>query len=150
MKTVPKLPNRIQVEIDGRLYTLYSIGWLGLMLNRSPHRLRQWERNGTLPRPILQDQLQETTRYYLAAEIQAYARIFKATPLLPGFAFPPALAQALGKARSDLKTSFIQNSMGNVSTELPETKALLERMAECRKNKKKRQVANVLNQINRT
>lgn len=70
-----QLCGRKTAVFDGRKYTLYSIGWFGMLVHRSKWTIRWWERKGILPKPLLS--LNTTTRWYLADEIAGYARIYQ-------------------------------------------------------------------------
>jgi DNA-binding transcriptional MerR regulator len=62
------------VLVKGRRFTVYSIGWFAFLLHRTPWTIRNWERKGILPKPILN--LGNDTRWYLPDEIEGYAKIY--------------------------------------------------------------------------
>jgi hypothetical protein len=48
---------------------VWPIGYLAKLLKRTPHTIRCWERNGTLPAPVLRSP--DGIRHYTREEIQA-------------------------------------------------------------------------------
>lgn len=71
-----KLPFKRNVILDGRKVTLYSIGWLGYMVKRHAQTVRKWEKMGILPKPIFEGQVDDVFRWYSAAELVGYSKIY--------------------------------------------------------------------------
>ena len=70
-----------QFEIQGRRFTLYSLGWLASMCHRDVHTLRRYEYAKVLPKPILKTA--DNQRWYLPQEILGYAMLIKQANLRP-------------------------------------------------------------------
>jgi hypothetical protein len=72
-------PLKKRTVFEDHSLTLYSIGWLGILVNRHTQTVRLWEYKGYLPRPIFAtDEVQ--VRYYSAAELIGYAQIINTFP----------------------------------------------------------------------
>jgi hypothetical protein len=57
--------------------TLYSIGWLSFLVRRHVQTVRIWERDGILPKPVFDKQVDDMYRWYCAAELMGYAQIYQ-------------------------------------------------------------------------
>ena len=61
---------------------LYSVAWLGAMIEKSPRAIHAWERQGMFPKPIFK--LNDAIRWYCAAELHGYSKIVRACNLRSG------------------------------------------------------------------
>lgn len=69
-----KTPFKKKITYKSKPLTVYSVGWLAVLVNRHIQTVREWEYKGVLPRPLFQ--VDDTgTRYYSAAELIGYSSI---------------------------------------------------------------------------
>jgi hypothetical protein len=63
---------------------VYGISWLAALCNRSRDRVRAWERENILPKPLLALRSGEASwRWYTAAELRGYSTIFSRSNVRP-------------------------------------------------------------------
>jgi hypothetical protein len=72
-------PLKRKVIHEGRSFTLYSVGWLAILVNRHVQTVRNWEYKGYLPKPVFETD-STGVRYYNAAELMGYAEIINTFP----------------------------------------------------------------------
>jgi hypothetical protein len=70
------LPPKKKVQFKGHEITLYSIGWLAYLVNRTSDTVRRWASLGLLPKPLfnLPDNI-KGRRWYTANEVTSYSVI---------------------------------------------------------------------------
>jgi predicted DNA-binding transcriptional regulator AlpA len=79
---VPKMFPTKTIKYRNRQLRLYSLKWLAVMCHRHPQTFYRLEKEGSMPRPIFD--IGDAVRWYTAAEIKGYAKLFKAAKLRPG------------------------------------------------------------------
>lgn len=70
------------IHYKDRAITVYSIGWLALLVNRTVTQVRRWEKAKILPPPLLD--AHDNRRWYTAGELHGYSRVFKASNVRTG------------------------------------------------------------------
>jgi DNA-binding transcriptional MerR regulator len=136
------LPFRKTVLFKEKTMTVYSIGWLALLLGRHPMTVRKWEKDGTLPKPVFGDQIDKRYRYYTPGEILGYARIAKRFECRSGRAYPPELKDSLHTFRSQLKAQ-MDKDPSNVLLNIPD-EGRIEKALQNNDDRRQRRTANVL------
>jgi hypothetical protein len=123
MKIKKTPPSKI-VAFRNHSITVYSIGWLAILTNRSSQSVRLWERRQLLPKPILQ--LNDGFRWYTAAELLGYSKIYNAAGITPGVSiFSSTFAANAGDFHRQLKLE-LTNKQVIPLAELPDFKRFQE------------------------
>lgn len=76
-----RIPMYHRMDISGKMFTLYSIGWLALLTDRDPHTIRRYEYDQLIPPPLLK--MSNRKRLYFAEEIVGYANAIKNANIRP-------------------------------------------------------------------
>lgn len=71
-----KVPRTSRVKIQGKIVTLYSLGFMSHVTKRSARMLRVYEKDKIFPHPIIKSP--SGIRWYLADELKAYGKVFAA------------------------------------------------------------------------
>lgn len=103
-----RMPRKKEVVLHGKVFTLYSIGWLAIMASKHVNTLRQYESRKIMPEPLLKTKSHK--RWYLPEEISGYAAIIKSFHLRPNVPLEnTGLQTALYNYRSKLKMKMAHN-----------------------------------------
>lgn len=73
---------RKTITFKGRNLRLYSIAWLAHMSGKSTRALHRWDNLGKMPTPLFL--LNDSVRWYTAAELHGYSRLIKAANIRMG------------------------------------------------------------------
>jgi hypothetical protein len=80
---VQKLPFRKTIVYKGQKLTVYSIGWLALLIGRHIQTVREMEYNGILPTPAFETD-ETKVRYYTGGELVGYTKLITSFPRRKG------------------------------------------------------------------
>lgn len=134
-----KLPFKRTVILGDVSITVYSIGWLAYLVKRHQQTVRKWEDAGVLPRPIFDGQIDKVYRWYVAAEIWGYAKIYNSLPMPSTIKDAKRVAKAMSafkerahEFRAKLKKKLADQP--DLMTRLPNEQQLVDAISDNRSN----------------
>lgn len=132
--------------------TVYSIGWLALLVSRHVGTLRVMEKEGVLPQPIFHEQMGNDVRYYTAAELLGYSEILKSNRLPPGRSLKGESKKGVLRSKMRLFKTQLKQAMArgkNVISTLP-NEDRFEKAFENRPDKDYKAIAARIIKLNRS
>lgn len=76
------IPRTTLVKVQGKVVTLYSIGFLATLCKKSTRTLRQYEAERVLPKPLIT--CPSGIRWYMADELTTYSKLILAYSPIAG------------------------------------------------------------------
>lgn len=140
-----------EILLNGRKMTIYSIGWLSILTNKCLANIRRWERMGILPKPIVKLP-SENRRYYLAAELIGYTKVYQQANVRTGFALTSTnFKQKAREFRNQLQVALNDPKKFNqLEEKLPNEKAFSKQVSQKLEQKIREKAHSIIADISRT